>query len=111
MGAGTVADCKVRGFLPYTLRFSVEVTALEPLSLLEVRSSGDLAGEGRVVLAPRGGGTAVTIPWDVRTTRTVVNLLGKAPFVKHLLEKNHGYVMGRVYRALRPRVERSESPA
>jgi uncharacterized protein YndB with AHSA1/START domain len=110
MGVGTVADSKVRGFLPYTLRFSVEVTASEPPTLLEVRSSGDLVGEGRVALSPRDGGTAVTILWDVRTTQAALNLLGHAPFVKPLMEKNHAYVMGRVYRALRPRVERSESP-
>ncbi len=109
MGVGTVADCKVRGFLPYSLRFAVEVTAFEPPTLLKVRSSGDLVGEGKVVLAPRDGGTAVTILWDVRTSQAVVNLLGHAPFVKPLLEKNHGYVMGRVYRALRPRVERGLS--
>ncbi len=110
VGMGTVADCKVRGFLPYTLGFSVEVTAFKPLTLLVVRSAGDLVGEGRVALAPRDGGTAVTILWDVRTSQAVMNMLGHAPFVKSLLEKNHGYVMDRVYRALRPRVEGSESP-
>lgn len=102
---GSVVDCALRGSLPYTLRFSVEITALEPPNLSEYDSSGDLAGSGKWVLEAQNDGTVVTCYWDVGTTNPVFNLLGKLPFVRAMMEKNHNEVMARGDHGLEARLE------
>jgi hypothetical protein len=102
---GTIADCAVKGSLPYTLRFTLKVSVFQPPKLLEVTSMGDLVGNGTLMLAPRDKGTAVTYNWDVGTTNPILNLAGKLPFVRKLLEKNHDEVMENAFLSLKDIVE------
>lgn len=91
--------------MPYTLRLSLEVTALQPPDLMRMRSSGDLVGDWRWVLETQAGGTAVTAYWDCGTAKPIFNLLGKLPFVKATLVRNHDDLMTVGYRALKSRLE------
>jgi len=102
---GSVVDCEVKGSLPYTLRFSIEVTAFKSPNMMEIKSSGDLVGGGKWVLEAQAGGTASTFYWDVGTTNPILNILGKIPFVRAMLEKNHDGVMDKGYRVLKSRLE------
>ena len=101
----SVADCEVRGALPYTLRFSIQVTTFQPPTIMEFKSSGDLDGGGKWVLESQESGTAVTYYWDVGTTNLIFNLLAKLPFVRAMMEKNHDDVMANGYQALKSRLE------
>lgn len=103
---GSVVDCEVRGALPYTLRFTLEVTVFQPPNLVEVKSSGDLAGSGKWMLEIQDDGTMSTFYWDVGTTNPVLNLLGKLPFARAMLERNHDDVMAKGYEVVRSRLER-----
>lgn len=105
-GVGTIVDNRVKGTLPYSLAYATQITRWEPPMLLELISTGDLIGNGKFVLEPRGDGTAVTFYWDVGTSNAVFNLLAKLPFVRRIMEKNHGVVMDDGYRGLRARVEK-----
>jgi hypothetical protein len=96
---------EVRGKLPYTLRFTVEVATFQPPNLMEFKSTGDLAGTGKWVLEPQEVDTAVTYYWDVGTTNPIFNLLGKLPFVRKLMEMNHDDVMKGAYQGLKDRLE------
>jgi len=102
---GSIVDCEVRGALPYSLRFTVEVTTYQPPDLMVIKSSGDLVGEGRWILESRDDGTASTFYWDVGTTNRVLNLLGKLPFLRKMLEKNHDDVMAKGYEIVKDRIE------
>jgi uncharacterized protein YndB with AHSA1/START domain len=106
---GSLVDCEVRGSLPYSLRFTAEVTTFEPPRLIEITSSGDLVGTGKWVLEPREGGTDSVFHWDVGTTNPILNLLGKLPLVRAALVKNHDRVMANGYEVVRSRVEGSLS--
>lgn len=53
VGVGTVFDCEVRGSLPYSLRYALEIAELEAPYLNVHRSTGDLVGEGPWVLTER----------------------------------------------------------
>jgi uncharacterized protein YndB with AHSA1/START domain len=103
---GTTIDNEVKGTLPYSLCFTTEVTIFQSPHLLELKTSGDLVGSGKFVLEERDGGTAVTYYWDVGTANPAFNLMGKLPFAKAMVEKNHDYVMAEGLRGLKPRVER-----
>lgn len=102
---GSMVDHEVRGSVFYTLRFRTVVTALEPPRLLAIASSGDLIGIGTFVLALFHEGTAVTYRWDVRLSNPVLDFLGRLPFVRTLMERNHNSVMEEGYRGLKKRLE------
>ena len=108
MQLGTIAYNEVKGQLPYSLRFNNEVTLVQEPYLMENKSSGDLVGKGKTVLEQQDDGTAVTIYWDVATSNPVFNLLGKLPFVKAMIEKNHDYVMDDGFRGLKQRLEQRQ---
>ena len=103
---GSIVDCEVKGALPYTLRFSVELIAFQPPTYMELKSSGDLVGYGKCVLERQGKGTASTFHWDVGTTKPMFNMLARIPFLKAILEKNHNYVMAKGYEVVKSKLEK-----
>ena len=86
---GSLVDIEVKGPLPFTLKFTLEVTEYRPPTSIAFTSRGNLIGGGRLVLAPSNDGTDVTLYWQVAMQNPVFNFLAKlAPF-KALMEKNH----------------------
>jgi hypothetical protein len=80
-----------RTCLPYTLRFDLLVTRIEPCVAFEAAVSGDLEGYGRCILSSDGPVTTVNYEWNVRTCIPWMNRL--APLAKPLFEWNHQRVM------------------
>jgi Polyketide cyclase / dehydrase and lipid transport len=102
--AGSVIECEVRGSLPYSLNYALEVMKSEPMRSIDLRSSGDLVGTGRWEFTDRGPkDTLATYFWDVGTTNPILNLV--APLARGLLARNHEQVMANGYAALRPHAE------
>lgn len=63
----------VKGTLPYSLRFTTELTDIQSPRSLKAASSGELVGEGEFVFEERDGGTVVTYTWDVGTASPLFN--------------------------------------
>jgi polyketide cyclase/dehydrase/lipid transport protein len=102
--AGSVIWCEVRGSLPYSLNYSLEVLEAEQYRHILLRSTGDLVGTGRWKFEEnRPGVTEAVYYWDVATTNPILNLI--APLAKGALARNHEHVMANGYTALRPHVE------
>ncbi len=53
----------------YTLAFAMRVTKVEPMTLIEGRAEGELAGLGRWTLRPDGARTHVCYDWIVEVTK------------------------------------------
>lgn len=102
---GSIVWCEVRGSLPYSLKYFLEVLEAEEHRHLLLRSTGDLIGTGRWAFRALDGATEAVYYWDVSTTNPVLNLI--APLAKSLLARNHQQVMANGYAALRPHVEAS----
>jgi hypothetical protein len=101
---GSVIACEVRGSLPYSLNYALEVQEAEEYRHILLRSSGDLVGTGRWEFSEAEPGTVKALYfWDVATTNPLLNLL--APLAKGALARNHEQVMANGYAALRPHVE------
>jgi hypothetical protein len=92
-GLGSRTRMTWRSFLPYNLVFETHTTRVEKPSLMEGEVDGELAGVGRWHLFERDGVTAVIYEWNVRTTRTWMNLL--APIGRPIFAWNHNWVMAR----------------
>ena len=100
---GSVIECEVRGSLPYSLRYALEVLEAEEYRHILLRSTGDLVGTGRWEFSQAGAETVAVYYWDVATTNPILNLL--TPLARAALAKNHEQVMANGYAALRPHVE------
>jgi hypothetical protein len=103
---GGRALVRARGFLPYQLRMELEVTALEPGKVVEVRAHGDLVGVWRATLAAEGDGTRIDIVEHVTAEKPLIRLL--SPLLKPLFAWNHYWTSPRgeaglcAYLAARP---------
>src|SRR5262245_21602252 len=75
----------------YRLEFFVRTTKVRRPNLLEGDASGERAGTGRWRLFEQGGITAVLYEWEVRTTRSWMNLL--SPLARPIFVVNHDHVM------------------
>ena len=100
---GSVIECEVRGSLPYSLRYALEVVEAEEYRHILLRSTGDLVGTGKWAFTEVEPVTSAVYYWDVATTNPILNLV--APLAKGALARNHERVMANGYAALRPHVE------
>ena len=100
---GSVIECEVRGSLPYSLRYSLEVMEAEQYRHILLRSTGDLVGTGRWAFSGGDPEARAVYYWDVATTNPILNLV--APLAKGALARNHEKVMANGFAALRPHVE------
>ncbi len=97
-GVGAEGERTVRGFLPYSLRYTTIITKSDPPRELAYDAAGDLVGNGRFVLCESAGQTEVTIYWQVSTEGRWLNRL--APLLKWMFAANHNAVMRRGQRGL-----------
>lgn len=101
---GSIIECEVRGALPYSPVYTLEVTAVDRPRMFAVRSTGDLVGTGRWEFIQTGQRqTHATYFWDVATTNPALNVL--APMFRRLFASNHDRVMARGYAALKAVIE------
>jgi uncharacterized protein YndB with AHSA1/START domain len=89
-GIGAVYRQEWRSVIPYPVRFETTITRIELPHLIEAVAEGELAGMGRWRFFG-GRETAVTYEWNVRTTRTWMNLV--APVARPVFRWNHNVVM------------------
>jgi hypothetical protein len=97
---------EIKGFLPYTLKYTVEVIAIQPHSSITLHSSGDLIGYGKLLVEKMDNRVNVTFYWHVSLGNMLLDWLGLIPPIKKLLEKNHDHVMKTAMNALKRRLEK-----
>ena len=90
-GLGQRGAYEWRARIPYTVRFEIVSTVVEPPSVLGGDATGELEGTGLWRLFSEGGTTAVVYEWNVRTTKPWMNLF--APVARPVFRSNHDWVM------------------
>lgn len=98
-----------RGFLPYYLRFVLEVVELEPGRSIAVRTTGDFNGLWRAVLTPKGAGTHVDLTWEVVVERPLLRRL--SPLLRPAFAWNHRWTTPRGEAGLCRYFEKVRAPA
>ena len=98
-GVGRVLDLYTKGWLPYTLLWTLTVT--EPLTDggYALAASGDLAGTGRWTFQQRGPEVLITYDWRVHATKPLLARLGWV--LKPAFSANHHWAMRKGEESLR----------
>ena len=80
-----------KGRLPYHLRWTAEVTAIEPPTMIEISATGDFSGVGRWTLQQHANAVTARLDWDVRADLALLKAL--SPVLKPLFSWNHQWAM------------------
>lgn len=86
---GARAKVHAKGFLPYTLKFTLTATRLEPNSLVETVAEGDFDGKWSAIISDYEGGTKVAITWDTEVKKPLIKWL--SPILRPLFRWNHNW--------------------
>jgi len=102
---GQISRQLFKGRLPYRLRTTSRIVALERPSRIEAEVTGDLAGRGIWTLTPRDGGTHVRFDWRVDADRPLLRYL--TPVLRPLFRWNHNWAIARAMEGLEPYAKRT----
>lgn len=90
-GLGAKGNIITKGFLPYVIRWSYEVTETDKPHEFRIVASGDLIGDGHWILRQNDQCVDVVYHWNVRTEKPLLKFL--SPVLRPLFALNHNYVM------------------
>jgi len=111
-GTGRTVDLHTKGWLPYTLRWTLRI--IEPMSDtgFTLAASGDLEGTGRWTFTQDGPEVLITYDWRIHATKPLLRRLGW--LLKPAFAANHRWAMQKGEESLRlelRRRRRSGGPA
>jgi hypothetical protein len=103
-GAGAIVDLYTKGWLPYTLRWTLHIT--EPITDtgFALRATGDLEGTGRWTFAQDGPEVLITYDWRLHASKPLLRRLSWA--LKPAFAANHRWAMRRGEESLRLELRR-----
>jgi uncharacterized protein YndB with AHSA1/START domain len=105
---GRVSRQHFTGRLPYHLRTTSQIVALERPRRVEAKVEGDLSGCGIWTLTPSDGGTHVRFDWQVNADRPLLRYL--TPVLRPLFRWNHNWAIARAIEGLEPYARRHAQP-
>lgn len=92
-GLGRVLDLHTKGWLPYTLRWTIRIT--EPVTDVgfSLEATGDLEGTGRWTFQPDGPEVVIAYDWRIHATKPVLRRLSW--LLRPAFSANHHWAMNR----------------
>lgn len=101
---GSVTDLHTKGWLPYTLRWSLTIT--EPITDagFALSAAGDLSGTGRWTFVQAGPEVLITYDWRVSATKPLLRRLSW--LLRPAFAANHRWAMARGEQSLRLELRR-----
>ena len=92
-GFGRTLDLHTKGWLPYTLRWTLQIT--QPISDtgFALSATGDLEGTGRWTFSQDGPEVVITYDWRIHATKPLIRRLGW--LLKPAFAANHRWAMQR----------------
>jgi hypothetical protein len=101
---GMIVRVMTKGWLPYTLRWTLRVVEAHYPYTFTIDVWGDLAGRGVCTIAQAGDAVRVTYDWRVRAEKPLLRLLSCV--LKPIFAANHAWAMRMGERSLRLEVAR-----
>jgi hypothetical protein len=108
-GVGRAVALHTKGWLPYTLRWTLRIT--EPItdSGFALVASGDLEGTGRWTFAQDGPEVVITYDWRISATKPLLRRLSW--LLKPGFATNHRWAMARGEESLALEMRRRRAPS
>lgn len=103
-GVGAVHELHTKGWLPYTLRWTLTIAEPITKSGFALDASGDLEGSGRWTFVQDGPEVAITYDWQVVATKPLLRKLSW--LLKPAFSANHHWAMARGEESLRLELRR-----
>jgi uncharacterized protein YndB with AHSA1/START domain len=97
---GRVSKHCFKGRLPYKLRTTSTIVALDPPLTFETRVEGDLSGRGVWTLTRSDRGVHVRFDWRVNADRALLRYL--TPILRPAFRWNHNWAIARAREGLEP---------
>lgn len=97
---GRVSHQHFKGRLPYSLRTTSKIVAIERPSRFEIEVEGDLSGRGIWTVTPSDGRAHVHFDWRVNADRRLLRYL--TPVLRPLFRWNHNWSIARATEGLEP---------
>ena len=98
LGIGKVVELYTKGYLPYTLRWSFEVTEVIPNEQLSLRAFGDLNGSGTWTFTSDGIMSVVIYDWDIHFDKPYLSKL--TWLLGPVFKLNHEWAMRKGFESL-----------
>ena len=92
-GTGGVAELYTKGWLPYTLRWSLTVTEPVNDSGFAISANGDFVGTGRWTFEQDGPEVVVTYDWRISAEKTLLRRL--TWLLRPIFSANHHWAMAK----------------
>lgn len=108
-GVGGAFDVHTKGWLPYTLRWTLRITEPMTDAGFALSASGDLAGTGRWTFRTDGPEVVITYDWRIHATKPLLRRLGW--LLKPAFSANHHWAMRRGEESLRLELRRGRAGA
>ena len=107
-GVGRAVDLHTKGWLPYTLRWTLRIT--EPLTDkgFALTADGDLEGTGRWTFRQDGPEVVITYDWRIHATKPLLRRLGW--LLKPAFSANHVWAMRKGEESLGLELRRRRDP-
>ncbi len=106
-GTGRRVDLHTRGWLPYTLRWQLEVVRSDYPRGFAIRASGDFDGCGVWAFVQCGDAVAVTFDWRISAEKPLLRYLSF--LLKPVFSANHRWAMRQGEVSLRRELARRRS--
>jgi len=103
-GLGRALELHTKGWLPYTLRWTLRITEPMSDSGFALEATGDLAGTGRWTFRPDGPEVVITYDWRVHATKPLLRRLSW--LLKPAFAANHRWAMRKGEESLRLELRR-----
>jgi len=103
-GTGGVVDLHTKGWLPYTLRWTLTITEPMTDTGFALAAAGDLNGTGRWTFTPDGPEVVISYDWRVRAAKPLLHRLSW--LLKPVFSANHRWAMARGEESLRLELRR-----
>lgn len=107
-GVGHTVEVFTKGWLPYTLRWTLRITETMTDTGFALEASGDLAGTGRWTFSPDGPEVVITYDWQVTATKPLLKRLNW--LLRPAFEANHRWAMSRGEESLALELRRRRDP-
>ena len=103
-GVGRTVDLHAKGWLPYTLRWTLTITEPMTDTGFALRATGDLEGTGRWTFAQDGPEVVINYDWRIHASKPLLRRLSW--LLKPAFSANHHWAMRRGEESLRLELRR-----